>query len=68
MRTDPRTHHGSERMRWYDVKVCAGLMMPEQDYGVLSAACIFDIFGPDPNVPDAAFGLLADIAGLKRNR
>lgn len=51
-----------------DIKVFAGGVIPEQDYDFLRAAGVTDIFGPGTDVMDAAYGVLASIAGLPRNR
>ena len=51
-----------------DIKIFAGGVIPEQDYPFLRAAGVSEIFGPGTNVLEAAYAVLADIAGLKRNR
>ncbi|NNE58545.1 MAG: methylmalonyl-CoA mutase [Hellea sp.] len=51
-----------------DIKVVVGGVIPEQDYAFLRAAGVSEIFGPGTNVLEAAYAVLADIAGLKRNR
>ena len=51
-----------------DIKIFAGGVIPEQDYGFLRAEGVSEIFGPGTNVLEAAYAVLADIAGLKRNR
>jgi len=51
-----------------EIKVVVGGVVPEQDYAFLRAAGVSEIFGPGTNVLDAAYAVLAEIAGLKRNR
>ena len=51
-----------------DIKIFAGGVIPEQDYAFLRSHGVSEIFGPGTNVLDAAYAVLADIAGLKRNR
>ena len=51
-----------------EVKVFAGGVIPEQDYAMLRVAGVMEIFGPGTNVLEAAYAVLADLAGLKRNR
>jgi len=51
-----------------DIKIFAGGVIPEQDYPFLRANGVSEIFGPGTNVLEAAYAVLADIAGLKRNR
>ena len=51
-----------------DIKIFAGGVIPEQDYPFLRAQGVSEIFGPGTNVLEAAYAVLADIAGLKRNR
>ena len=51
-----------------DIKIFAGGVIPEQDYPFLRAEGVSEIFGPGTNVLEAAYAVLADIAGLKRNR
>ena len=51
-----------------DIKIFAGGVIPEQDYPFLRAHGVSEIFGPGTNVLEAAYAVLADIAGLKRNR
>ena len=51
-----------------DIKIFAGGVIPEQDYPFLRAAGVSEIFGPGTNVLEAAYAVLADIAGMKRNR
>ena len=51
-----------------DIKIFVGGVIPEQDYGFLRAAGVSEIFGPGTNVLEAAYAVLADIAGMKRNR
>ena len=51
-----------------DIKIFAGGVIPEQDYPFLRAAGVLEVFGPGTNVLDAAYAVLADITGLKRNR
>ena len=51
-----------------DIKIFAGGVIPEQDYPSLRVAGVSEIFGPGTNVLEAAYAVLADIAGLKRNR
>ncbi len=51
-----------------DIKVFAGGVIPEQDYPFLRNIGVSEIFGPGTNVLEAAYSVLADIAGLKRNR
>lgn len=50
------------------IKIFVGGVIPEQDYGFLRAGGVEEIFGPGTNVLDAAYAVLASIAGLKRNR
>ena len=51
-----------------DIKIFAGGVIPEQDYPFLRSAGVSEIFGPGTNVLEAAYAVLADIAGMKRNR
>ena len=51
-----------------DIKVVVGGVVPEQDYQFLRDHGVAEIFGPGTNVLDAAYAVLAEIAGLKRNR
>jgi methylmalonyl-CoA mutase len=51
-----------------DIKIFAGGVIPEQDYAFLRSHGVSEIFGPGTNVLEAAYAVLADIAGLKRNR
>ncbi len=51
-----------------DIKIFAGGVIPEQDYDFLRGHGVSEIFGPGTNVLEAAYAVLADIAGLKRNR
>lgn len=50
------------------IKIFVGGVIPEQDYGFLRAEGVDEIFGPGTNVLDAAYAVLASIAGMKRNR
>ena len=50
------------------IKIFAGGVIPEQDYSFLRASGVEEIFGPGTNVLDAAYAVLAVIAGMKRNR
>ncbi|MEP6342565.1 MAG: methylmalonyl-CoA mutase [Maricaulaceae bacterium] len=51
-----------------DIRVFAGGVIPEQDYGFLRAAGVEEIFGPGSNVMDCAYAVLAIIEGKRRNR
>ena len=51
-----------------DIIVICGGVIPEQDYGFLRDAGVAGIFGPGSNVIDAANSVLAEVAGLRRNR
>jgi methylmalonyl-CoA mutase len=51
-----------------DIKIFAGGVIPERDYAFLRSHGVSEIFGPGTNVLEAAYAVLADIAGLKRNR
>jgi len=51
-----------------DIKIFAGGVIPEQDYDFLRSHGVSEIFGPGTNVLEAAYAVLSDIAGLKRNR
>jgi len=51
-----------------DIRVFVGGVIPEQDYAFLRAVGVSGIFGPGTNVLDCAYAVLADIAGLRRNR
>ncbi len=51
-----------------DIKIFVGGVIPEQDYGYMREAGVSEIFGPGTNVLEAAYAVLADIAGMKRNR
>lgn len=51
-----------------DIKVFAGGVIPEQDYAMLRAAGVSEIFGPGSNVLDCAHAVLATIEGARRNR
>jgi len=50
------------------IKIFVGGVIPEQDYSFLRANGVEEIFGPGTNVLDAAYAVLAVIAGMKRNR
>lgn len=50
------------------IKIFVGGVIPEQDYSFLRANGVEEIFGPGTNVLDAAYAVLAIIAGMKRNR
>jgi methylmalonyl-CoA mutase len=51
-----------------DIIVVCGGVIPEQDYADLRAAGVAEIFGPGSNVLDAANAVLAQVAGVRRNR
>ncbi len=51
-----------------DIIVICGGVIPEQDYQFLQDAGVAAIFGPGSNVLDAANVVLAEVAGMKRNR
>ena len=51
-----------------DIIVICGGVIPEQDYGFLRDAGVAGIFGPGSNVIEAANSVLAEVAGLRRNR
>ena len=51
-----------------DIIVICGGVIPEQDYGFLEDAGVTAIFGPGSNVLDAANVVLAEVAGMRRNR
>jgi methylmalonyl-CoA mutase len=51
-----------------DIIVICGGVIPEQDYAFLREAGVAGIFGPGSNVIDAANAVLAEVAGLRRNR
>ena len=51
-----------------DIIVICGGVIPEQDYEFLQDAGVTAIFGPGSNVLDAANVVLAEVAGLRRNR
>ncbi|WP_419911612.1 methylmalonyl-CoA mutase [Hoeflea sp.] len=51
-----------------DIIVICGGVIPEQDYDFLQNAGVTAIFGPGSNVLDAANVVLAEVAGLRRNR
>ncbi len=51
-----------------DMKIFVGGVIPEQDYAFLRSYGVSEIFGPGTNVLEAAYAVLAEIAGLKRNR
>lgn len=50
------------------IKIFVGGVIPEQDYSFLRSSGVEEIFGPGTNVLDAAYAVLAVIAGMKRNR
>ncbi|MGJ8561940.1 MAG: methylmalonyl-CoA mutase [Alphaproteobacteria bacterium] len=50
------------------IKIFVGGVIPEQDYSFLRANGVEEIFGPGTNVLEAAYAVLAIIAGMKRNR
>lgn len=50
------------------IKIFVGGVIPEQDYTFLRASGVEEIFGPGTNVLEAAYAVLAVIAGMKRNR
>ncbi len=52
----------------HDIIVICGGVIPEQDYGFLRDAGVAGIFGPGSNVIEAANSVLAEVAGLRRNR
>ncbi|WP_136656630.1 methylmalonyl-CoA mutase [Nitratireductor sp. XY-223] len=51
-----------------DIIVICGGVIPEQDYDFLQDAGVTAIFGPGSNVLDAANVVLAEVAGMRRNR
>ena len=51
-----------------DIIVICGGVIPEQDYDFLENAGVTAIFGPGSNVLDAANVVLAEVAGMRRNR
>ncbi|MDA4844497.1 methylmalonyl-CoA mutase [Hoeflea poritis] len=51
-----------------DIIVICGGVIPEQDYDFLQNAGVTAIFGPGSNVLDAANVVLAEVAGMRRNR
>ncbi|MCY6380140.1 methylmalonyl-CoA mutase [Hoeflea prorocentri] len=51
-----------------DIIVICGGVIPEQDYEFLQDAGVTAIFGPGSNVLDAANVVLAEVAGMRRNR
>jgi len=59
--------HLKDRKRDDIIVICGGVI-PEQDYGFLRDAGVAEIFGPGSNIIEAANTVLADVAGLRRNR
>ncbi len=59
--------HLAERERDDIIVICGGVI-PEQDYDFLREAGVAEIFGPGSNIIEAANTVLADVAGLRRNR
>ncbi len=51
-----------------NIRIFVGGVIPEQDYAFLRSAGVSEIFGPGTNVLEAAYAVLADLAGMKRNR
>ncbi|MCP4316933.1 MAG: methylmalonyl-CoA mutase [Hyphomicrobiales bacterium] len=51
-----------------DIIVICGGVIPEQDYDFLHESGVTAIFGPGSNVLDAANVVLAEVAGMRRNR